>query len=117
MIEPGVSMQDQRRVERHIFEDVIPVHDAVTNEQIGQLANLSEHGLMLITRQKFETQALFRIHFDLPDFEQTFKLGVESLWVSDALSRNMFWVGFEIIDIDQEQRAQLAMLDELHIQA
>ncbi len=110
-------MQDQRRLERHIFDEVIPVYDAVTNEQIGQLANLSEQGLMLITRQKFDTEALFRVHFSLPDIEQPFKLGVESLWVNDAMSRNMFWVGFEIIDIDQQQSAQLALLEELHIQA
>ncbi len=105
-------MENMRQHSRHIFEEVIPVYDAVTREQFGQLANISSHGLMLITRSTIESESLFRVSFTLPGSAEVMKLGIESLWINEALSNNVYWAGFEIIDISDEDRDILERLEK-----
>ena len=105
-------MENMRQHSRHIFEEVISVYDAVTGEQLGQLANISSHGLMLITRTRVEPESLFRVSFTLPGSDAVMKIGIESLWLNEALSNNVYWAGFEIIDIAESDERMLEQLEK-----
>lgn len=104
-------MRDNRRAKRTQSIQTIQVTDTMTGEAAGQVGNLSERGLMLVTKRKVLEGALFQFSFDLPDSKgkrQRIEVGAQESWSNSAQVPGTWWVGFQFIDLADEGVALLA---------
>lgn len=91
-----------RRARRRQLTEPVEVTDALTDEVLGRLGNLSETGMLLLGRDPGVEDGLFQVHFSLPlpqGGSHRFSLGVHQLWSEAHASRAGFWSGFRFIDV------------------
>jgi hypothetical protein len=109
---------EERRIEPRVPVDTgrIRVTDPQDGRDLGSLANLSSHGLMLNSASPFTEQASYQAELcwlnDDGD-EQSIPLGIHALWCS-AGPAGSHWTGFAIIDISDTDQVRL---DELLVAA
>jgi hypothetical protein len=98
-------MNDKRRLERKTPNQVIEVFNVLSGETLGQLANITSEGLMLIAAAPITPGTLFQLHMPLNEPTNgitAIDFGVEALWCQEADSSGRYWVGMHIIDISPQ---------------
>ncbi|MFN2310120.1 MAG: PilZ domain-containing protein [Gammaproteobacteria bacterium] len=103
-------MSDQRKAERKQIATQLPVVDVNTGHVVGDLADLSPEGFMILARMDLPMNAVFQLSVALPKVMRgvdTLYFGAESLWCSDAYSPGLYWVGFQFIDISPQDQEVL----------
>ena len=110
---------ENRRSRRKSKQSGIEVTNALTEEVIGQVGNLSVDGMLLIANREMADDALFQLRFDLPGQDpgvalRTLEIGVHEQWAEPASTPGQFWAGFRIIDIAPDDRVALAAWVERH---
>jgi hypothetical protein len=102
-------IHDARRAPRRPVTDSIPVIDAMTDEVIGQLGNLSESGMLLIAATPLMEDALYQVRFHLAGrgLASPVAVGVHLLWSVPANAPGQSWCGFRFLTISDEQRGQI----------
>lgn len=94
-------MTNHRRSKRRAVETSIPVINTMTGQVIGQIANLSVDGMMLIASKPIRSNALYQFSFHLEDARGTpvqLEVGCHEQW-SETAQTGQYWAGFRIIDI------------------
>jgi hypothetical protein len=99
-------MIEHRRSRRRRVQTSIEVYDAMSEEVIGHLGNLSVDGLLMVSRRPIPDDALFQFMFTLPRgvsaHSRRIEVGVHEQWSEAARSPGQYWTGFRIIDISRE---------------
>jgi len=99
-------MIEHRRSRRRRVQTSIEVYDAMSEDLIGYLGNLSVDGLLLVSRRAIPEDALFQFSFTLPRGPaaqpRRIEVGVHEQWSEAARSPGQFWAGFRIVDIGAE---------------
>lgn len=101
--------QDRRSDPRISTEGLnIQVTDTSDGSTLGVLANLSQNGLMLISEHPLMEGASYQVRlcWQLEGAEQCVNLGIHALWSSNGPAASA-WTGFQIIDIDPQDRQHL----------
>ncbi len=106
-------MPDKRREPR--FPVLVPLRvlDMGTGEPIGELANLSRHGMMLLSRYLIQPNQILQVEIALPSdgkLPERINLGIESLWYEEDDDADQYWIGFQIIDLAPENTQLLETL-------
>lgn len=89
------------------------LNDEVSGKKLGEVVNLSQGGLMLITSTAVEIESLFQVECltTSPDGQSgRFTAGVMVLWRIEASQKNTYWAGLQIIDIDAASQERLLAL-------
>lgn len=111
------NINDQRQSMRKDLPVVIDATNAITGEIMGQIANISVEGLMMITTQAVAEGSISQMSFSISlpgDAMFDFSIGVEALWCAEAKVSNSFWVGYQIVDIsDRDEQALQELLGML----
>lgn len=105
-------MKDSRTSERLAPDESFEVRDAHDDSLLGNLANLSLGGLMLVSRAPLATESVFDVRVAPADRANTgsgFRVGVESVW-SQETGDGVFWIGLQIISISDQDARQVAEL-------
>jgi len=101
-------MSDKRKQMRVDVAVRLPVIDVNTGVVVGDLANISTAGFMVLSHDPRPAHLVFQLSVSLPKIIQgadTLYFGAESLWCNATDDQEQFWIGFQIIDIsprDQE---------------
>jgi hypothetical protein len=99
-------MIEKRSIPRRKPNAVIKVLDEVTGSDLGQLANLTPEGLMLVSRTPIPFGSIFQLRLRVPSPDSGADgicFGAENVWASQAEDAGgYFWSGFSIIDISGE---------------
>lgn len=95
-------MSERRKEPRVPVLVPLRVYDQGSGKVLGELANLSRHGMMLLSQGLIEPNRVFQVEIPLPE-SQGFAgtrlcLGIESLWFEQDEGGSQYWIGFEIID-------------------
>ena len=101
MSEPSPHNAYRRAKRRRAGHD-IAVIDAMTEQVIGKIGNLSESGLLLILGAPPCADALYQFRFDLPSGQGRpleVELGAHELWQDEAAAPGQVWAGFRFIDV------------------
>lgn len=104
---------DLRRRKRIPLNTTINIYDGFSQERIGEIANIHQEGLMLISDQAIEPNTLYQYRLALPQEIlglQAIELGVDCLWTQEISNIKRYWSGFQIIDASGQA---LAIIDEL----
>ncbi len=101
-------MSDKRKQMRVDVAVRLPVIDVHTGVVLGDLANLSSAGFMVLSHDPRPAHLVFQLSVSLPRVihgVDTLYFGAETLWCNATDDQEQFWIGFQIIDIsphDQE---------------
>ncbi len=96
---------EYRRAKRREVERPVDVINAVTEETIGRIGNLSASGMLLISDRPLFDDALYIFRFALLDrtgHEREIEVGSHQLWTEEASAPGQFWSGLRFIDIARE---------------
>lgn len=102
-------IHDARRAPRRHVTESVPVIDAMTDEVIGQLGNLSESGMLLIASTALVEDALYQLRFHLAGRGSAapIGIGVHLLWAVPANTPGQSWCGFRFLTISEEHRGHI----------
>jgi hypothetical protein len=109
-------MQEKRCCTRKKVIDPIQAVDSNTLEPLGILANISTNGFMLIGDKQIEPSMVYQLLLNFSqqvDGIQAIECGAESLWTDTAADDNMYWTGFQIIDISDDDAAFISQIFDL----
>ncbi len=101
---------EHRRARRRRVETRVEVVDVMTGELLGQVANVSESGLLMLARAPLREDCLFQLRFSLPDPGEGYlpiDVGAHLLWVNDAAAAGQTWIGARFLSITDESMARL----------
>lgn len=104
---------DLRRRERIHLSTTINVYDAFKQDKIGEIANIHQEGMMLISDQAITTNTIYQYRLVLSEEilnTQEIQLGVDCLWNQEVSNIQRYWSGFQIIDASNEA---LAVIEQL----
>lgn len=105
-------MKDSRTDERLAPDEPFEVRDAHDDCLLGNLANLSFGGLMLVSQAPLTTDSVYDVFVAPADKARAgsgFRVGVESVW-SQATGDILFWTGLRIISMSEQDAKQVAAL-------
>ncbi|HYG07203.1 MAG TPA: PilZ domain-containing protein [Stenotrophomonas sp.] len=103
-------IHEARRSPRRQPTASIPVTDFMAEAPIGRLGNVSESGMLLLASAPLVEDALYQLHFALPDRHgqaHDIAVGVHLLWLEQAHAPGQHWAGFRFLTISDEHRERL----------
>jgi hypothetical protein len=106
-------IRNRRREKRVDVRSGVYVWNEIDDAPMGQLANISDGGLMVMTEQALPIDAVFQVRIQPADpsaAQPRFSLGVETLWAQPGPGHHSYWVGMRVIDISEDGRARLQQL-------
>lgn len=96
------TMLEARREKRHVPTQTVVVRNAMTGQELGNLANITSDGLMLVSKSQIEADRIYQVSIQLPFAagETTcVDIVIDCLWSKPADSQ-LYWAGCSIIDAD-----------------
>jgi hypothetical protein len=104
---------EKRNLRRwHLFL-YLRVFDQQTDQLLGNIVDISENGLMLISDRALETDKEFEMWVDMPTEEgdrERLHLRAVSRWSGKDVNPDFYDTGFQIIDADPETLYRLQQL-------
>ena len=98
--------QDRRHNNRRKFGYYMPITEETTQQLIGHLADISSDGFRIDSSRPIPENRTFRLMLSLTSeiaLKPFLHFNARSKWCkSDAISPNMYYVGFEITSISVE---------------
>lgn len=101
---------EHRRNHRLAINHMVEVSNAITEQVIGRIGNVSADGLMLIGHRPIRDDALYQFSFTFPPDRpgaRRIEIGVHEQWNEPASVHGQYWAGFRIIDIAADDRTTL----------
>ncbi len=101
--------------QRNYLAQYLYVIDANTNDIIGYLGDLSEHGLMFISQELIPLNVvrdvIIQNNIDAKDEQPlSVKATIKTIWRKPNINPEMFCIGCNLIEIDANERKQLDSL-------
>ncbi len=107
-------MMKERVGVRKATDGLIEVLDVTRGETVGNLANISTGGFMMVARdQEILPNMVFQFRFFFPKpvmGKDSIDCGAESLWSDPAVGEKGYWAGFQIIDISDSDASVIQYL-------
>lgn len=97
----AVDYSNQRRHMRVYLGTDVAVVDTLTGKHLGEIANVTIGGLMLVMRVLPAPGSIYQMAITLPEAvnEHTvINIGADCLWGSESSVAGQHWAGFQIID-------------------
>ena len=94
-------MSSKRKHKRIKLTYKLRVFDASTDRLVGQIADITTEGLMLISEEPFETGATHKIWMELPSEMNEFRqisFDLKCIWSTIDTKTNLINSGFQILD-------------------
>lgn len=101
---------ESRRARRRRVETRVEVVDVMTGELVGQVANVSENGLLMLARAPLGEDCLYQLRFSLPSREEGYipvDVGAHLLWAREAAAAGQWWVGARFLSVTDESLQRL----------
>lgn len=95
-------MSDNRKQMRVDVAVRLPVIDINTGVVVGDVANISSSGFMVLSRSPRPVRSVIQMSMALPKVVagvKTLHFGAESLWCNATDDQEHYWIGFHLIDI------------------
>ncbi|GAB3024915.1 PilZ domain-containing protein [Oleiagrimonas citrea] len=105
-----MNASEQRRAPRRRVGTAITVDNAISDERLGHIGNISSSGLMLISNKPLRADAIYQLRLTLPSRgqgEHTLEFGVHEQWSEAANVPGQYWTGFRIIAISESDALKL----------
>ena len=104
--------EEQRVHQRFELNRPLTVRNAITQDLLGTVVNLSRDGLMLLGSVQVHDSGVYQVEIPLSNQGAqpiVLVMGIECLWVNGGERDEKIWSGFKVIDIDDNNQH---LLDE-----
>lgn len=104
---------EMRRKVRVEVTGTVCVTDRLSSSRFGQLVNISEEGMMVLTSEPVAENTIFQLSLGFCDDNgeaAPIDIGVECLWCHQGNNENQYWAGFYIIDISDRDQQRIREL-------
>nr|WP_238382747.1 PilZ domain-containing protein [Lysobacter segetis] len=101
---------ESRRSRRRRVDERVDVIDAMTDQALGQLGNISDSGLLLLASAALHDDCLYQLRFTLQErsgHRLAFEIGAHLLWQNAASAPGQAWMGFRFLSFDDGQLDRL----------
>lgn len=98
-------MEEKRKLKRNNLSYYLRVIDTRTDQPIGDAANITTEGIMLISDHPIETNAIFRLRMVLPEEIHNngyLEFTAESKWWEKGFIPDSYNVGFQLKNVSQK---------------
>ena len=98
-------MEEKREIERKQLFYYLAVTDKKTGKAIGHMVDISNAGLMLISQEAVESNAIFQLKMFLPEAIKGHKyleFSAESRWCKKDVDQDCYDIGFQFINVPPE---------------
>lgn len=95
-------MNEHRRAKRKRVQEQIEVLDAMTEQPVGRVGNMSETGMMMLATAPLVDDALYQLRFTLTidrGASREVEIGAHQLWTDPTHVPGQSWSGFRFIDV------------------
>ena len=99
--------RDNRKKNRLDVDQAVPVFNLHTDETMGHIVNITEHGFLLLSDFPIKQNKIFQFRFLIGEDPRNIELGADSLWGELTMEPEKYWTGFSIIDISEENQQRL----------
>ena len=101
--------------ERNYLAQFLHVKDAMTDETLGYLGDISEHGVMFITSEEVMIDDIKDIIIennivDGDEFAVSIKAKIKTIWKKPNINPEMTCIGCTLLEIDPKEREILENL-------
>ena len=103
-------MREHRRSKRRHPDQQVQVVNSMTGEPIGQIGNLSNDGMMLISFREIRADGLYQFNFPLHrdgGLPIEIEVGMHEQWSEPASVPGQYWAGFRIVSISADDQELL----------
>lgn len=103
-------VDESRRSRRRRVDERVDVIDAMAEQSLGQLGNISDSGLLLLASAALRDDALYQLRFTLVDRGGQrigFEIGAHLLWQNAASAPGQAWMGFRFLSLEDGQLDRL----------
>ncbi len=100
----AVDYGNQRKHPRVYLGTDVAVVDVITGKHLGEIANITIGGLMLVMRDAPVPGNIYQLAITLPeavDEHTVINIGADCLWGSESSVAGQHWAGFQIIDASE----------------
>ncbi|HUT41937.1 MAG TPA: PilZ domain-containing protein [Gammaproteobacteria bacterium] len=104
---------EMRKTVRVDVPGTVCVTDRQANRDFGQLANISEEGLMILVSEPVVENSVFQLALGFCNEagdSEPIEIGVECLWCNQSNKADQYWAGFYVIDISEQDQERLRQL-------
>lgn len=98
-------MEERRNLKRRHLIYYLRVFNSKTDQLIGHLVDITHKGIMLISEEPIETNAIFQLRMIfLSEIDRRKEIGfnAKSLWCKKDINPDFFDTGFQLIDVPKE---------------
>ncbi|MBT3315857.1 MAG: hypothetical protein HN390_14715 [Anaerolineae bacterium] len=111
-------MEERRKIPRKYLMAYSSVYEQSTGKMLGYLSDLTLEGLMVIGKEKLEIGKETEIRIDLPEIpafeENQLQIGVRIIWVQPDLDPRLNNIGFNFIELPEEQKPIISEMIEIY---
>lgn len=104
---------DKRKLRRRHIRSYMGVYDAADYVKLGQLVDITEHGVLVITEEPVkegrERELSIRLTSKL-DGEDEIRFQARCVWCEEDINPDYYAVGLEITEIDTRAAGLITML-------
>ena len=106
-------MPERRKLKRQFLIYFGRVYDRQNGQTIGNLADISVEGAMIISNRAIDAGKVHLLRLDLP--EEVFKidhidLDAQSIWCRPDIDPALYNVGFQLINMDPDRTSMIELL-------
>ena len=97
----AVDHSNHRKHQRIYLGTDVAVVDVLSGKHLGEIANITIEGLMLVMREPPQPGNIYQLAITLPeeiDEHSVISVGADCLWGSESSIAGQHWAGFQIID-------------------
>ncbi len=113
MTSPHDEKFNKRRAQRKRATFTAIVTDAISDQPIGHLGNLSSTGMLLISTEAPRSDAIYQVNLTLPSTSrlllqsQPLEIGIQEQWHEPAATPGKIWAGYRIVAITDADASRL----------
>ena len=108
-------MSEKRVIERHHLPYYLQVYNRVTNKPLGYIVNISSQGMMLVSKNRLLTHAIFDMQIKLPvaiDGSKRIDFEALSHWCHPDVTPGCYDTGFSFNNPPEELKSLVKALAE-----
>lgn len=107
-------MHDERRAQREVINYYLKVYDRDSGDFLGYLADVTQEGAMIQSREPIEPDSVFHLRMELGEDLSGEEITIDARSVWDKKERNSIFysTGFRFEGVPEEARPKLEKLME-----
>jgi len=108
------NLQEKKAIKRHHLPHYLLVFNRVTNKPLGSIVNISNQGMILVSKHKLLTHAQFNLQMKVPAPKGIKKINFEAMshWCKQEVSPGHYDTGFSFPNPPEELKALIRALSE-----